>query len=164
MEAISLMPLNEAEKSLDAQLCHTVVLRSWYLTVCWVSNQRIGCILCGHIQILVVHRLCSGFYHIFPCLLPTILWLPFWTMWAHKHTILMITYLLPLYPVLSFPKHQGKHLRKAFQHPFCEVRHFSSFLWHSLLSCIHPASDGNLAEPWDSFSLDINLLVVQFGP
>lgn len=66
-------------------------------------------------------------------------------------------------PCAFIPKTPGKHQRKAFQPPFCGVCHFPPFLWHSAFSCIHLASDGNLREPWESFSLDISLLVVQFG-
>lgn len=57
-------------KSLDAQQCHTVVLRSWCLTVCLELDQRIGCMLCCHIQILEVHHLCSRVLSHLPFLSP----------------------------------------------------------------------------------------------
>lgn len=57
-------------KFLDAQQCHTVVLRSWCLTVCWELDQRIGCMLCDHIQILEVHHLCSRVLSHLPFLAP----------------------------------------------------------------------------------------------
>lgn len=92
----------------------------------------------GHIQILIVYDLLSGFSSCLP-LLP-----------ANSSLASILNHVCtqtghpghhcPCDPVLSFTNRQGKHQRKAFQHPFCVVLHFPSFLWDSVFSSIQSST------------------------